>query len=133
MRFLATRSRAQVLGHECFHRIQGGWDYRRRIPQITLDGALGRIWMLLEWRAQERRLAIADALEFRGHRRSLIPGTAERESRLEINEGSNSSLASRLFRARAGNTLQWNTKCSAERHDSETQERRVSALFAQTG
>ena len=51
MRFLATRSRAQVLGHECFHRIQGGWDYRRRIPQITLDGALGRIWMLLEWRA----------------------------------------------------------------------------------
>jgi hypothetical protein len=43
--------------------------------------------MLLEWRAQERRLAIADALEFRGHRRSLIPGTAERESRLEINEG----------------------------------------------
>jgi hypothetical protein len=92
-----TRSRAQLLGHECYHRIQSAIELRGAdLPNNHLDGAAGRIWMLLEWRALERaliargearRAAIADALTFRRYRRSAIPKAAAPENSLEMNEG----------------------------------------------
>jgi hypothetical protein len=89
--------RVRLLMHECFHRIQ---------PHIGLPGAdaspshldtrAGRIWLEMEWRALEQALwrtgaarqkAVADALYFRAYRRSLFPGTAAQENKLEMNEG----------------------------------------------
>jgi hypothetical protein len=89
--------RVRLLMHECFHRIQ---------PRIGLPGAdaspshldtrEGRIWLEMEWRAIERAMwrqgaarqkAIADALYFRAYRRSLFPGAAAQENKLEMNEG----------------------------------------------
>jgi len=92
-----SRERAQLLGHECYHRIQPAL----RLPandalNTHLDGMQGRIWVLLEWRALERALAergearknaVADAVRFRQYRRSLIKSAAESENRLEMNEG----------------------------------------------
>lgn len=90
-------SRARLLLHELFHRIQ---------PQLGLlgpdgqnehlDTLEGRYWVQLEWRAlgralgssgDERAHAVRDALTFRTKRRSLFTGAAENERQLEINEG----------------------------------------------
>jgi hypothetical protein len=89
--------RERLLVHECFHRIQGGIGLPARDAINThLDSADGRIWLELEWRALERALrepasarkqAIADALLFRGYRRSLFPEAAANENDLELNEG----------------------------------------------
>jgi len=89
--------RVRLLMHECFHRLQ---------PRIGLPGADvspshldtrdGRIWLQMEWRALEqamwrqgaaRQKAVADALYFRAYRRSLFPGAAAQENKLEMNEG----------------------------------------------
>jgi len=89
--------RERLLVHECFHRIQGelGLPARDAVDN-HLDSADGRIWLELEWRALERALrepasarkqAIADALLFRGYRRSLFPEAAANENNLELNEG----------------------------------------------
>jgi hypothetical protein len=92
-----TRELMQLLAHECYHRIQPAL----KLPASDsvnshMDGAQGRIWMLLEWRALERALAeggearknaVADALLFRQYRRSLVKSAAETENRLEMNEG----------------------------------------------
>jgi len=89
--------RERLLVHECFHRIQGGLGLPARdAVNNHLDSADGRIWLELEWRALERALresasarkqSIADALLFRGYRRSLFPEAAANENNLELNEG----------------------------------------------
>ena len=76
------RSQAQLLAHECYHRIQPALKLPANDAMNThLDTMAGRIWMLLEWRALERalaerggrrKLALADGLRFRQYRRSLI-------------------------------------------------------------
>jgi len=91
------QSRERLLLHECFHRLQEKLGLPARDAVNThLDTLNGRIWIQLEWRALERALrqtgparqtAIADALLFRGYRRSLLPGSANNENALELNEG----------------------------------------------
>ncbi|MDP3911398.1 MAG: hypothetical protein Q8Q14_13505 [Gemmatimonadales bacterium] len=93
------RSRARLMMHELFHRVQpdlgllvraapGGADH--------LDTPEGRYWLQLEWRALARALvmagaartqAIGDALGFRHRRRQLGPDVAEIERISEVNEG----------------------------------------------
>lgn len=92
-----TRERAQLLAHECYHRIQPALKLPANDAVSNhLEGMEGRIWMLLEWRALERAIAqsgeerkkdVADALRFRQYRRLLIRNAAESENRLEMNEG----------------------------------------------
>jgi hypothetical protein len=89
--------RERLLLHECFHRVQEKLGLPARDAVNThLDTLNGRIWIQMEWRALERALrqsgparqtAIADALLFRGYRRSLFPGSADNENALELNEG----------------------------------------------
>lgn len=92
-------ARARLMLHELFHRVQ---------PQLGLyvpvsagendhlDMMEGRYWMQLEWRALAKALAstgpertevVRDALAFRMTRRTLFPGSAEKERASEINEG----------------------------------------------
>ena len=92
-------SRAALLAHEAFHRIQG--DVGLPMPEIPnanghLDTLEGRTWMQLEWRALEqalladgetRRRAIGDALLFRASRRAHFPTAAVEERALELHEG----------------------------------------------
>jgi hypothetical protein len=83
--------------HESFHRVQDSLGLPASNPANNhLDSANGRIWLQLEWRAlsealirtgAQRRQAVADAIAFRAHRRSLCPGAAEPERGLEMNEG----------------------------------------------
>ncbi len=92
-----TRALAQLLAHECYHRIQPALKLPANdVMNSHLDGKDGRIWLLLEWRALERALmttgaarrqAITDALEFRRYRRSLIQNAEGNENKLEMNEG----------------------------------------------
>jgi hypothetical protein len=89
--------RERLLLHECYHRLQEKLGLPARDAVNThLDTLNGRIWLQMEWRALERALrqtgparqsAIADALLFRGYRRSLFPGSADNENALEMNEG----------------------------------------------
>ena len=91
------QARERLLLHECFHRLQVKLGLPARDAVNThLDSLNGRIWIQMEWRALERALrqtgparqaAIADALLFRGYRRSLFPGSANNENALELNEG----------------------------------------------
>jgi hypothetical protein len=91
------RERAQLLAHECYHRIQPALKLPGNDAVNThLDTLPGRVWMLLEWRALERalaergeprKLALSDALRFRRYRRSRIHDTAGKENQLEMNEG----------------------------------------------
>lgn len=89
--------RESLLVHESFHRIQEGLGLPARdAVNSHLDSTDGRVWLELEWRALERALreqssarkqAIADALLFRGYRRTLSAEAAVNENRLELNEG----------------------------------------------
>lgn len=90
-------SRASLMMHECFHRIQNelGLVVKDR-PCGHLDSKEGRIWLQLEWRAlgeallasgKARKLAVQDALLFRAYRRSLFPEAARAERDMELNEG----------------------------------------------
>lgn len=89
--------RERLLLHECFHRLQEKLGLPARdAVNPHLDTLNGRIWIQMEWRALERALrqsgparkaAIADALLFRGYRRSLFPNSANNENALELNEG----------------------------------------------
>jgi hypothetical protein len=91
------RDRERLVGHECFHRIQGELKLPARDGVAGhLDGKDGRIWLQLEWRALERALAtagkqrkaaIGDALAFRGYRRMVMKNAAASENTLEMNEG----------------------------------------------
>ncbi|MFN7986493.1 MAG: hypothetical protein U0529_03410 [Thermoanaerobaculia bacterium] len=90
-------ARGRLMLHELFHRIQPDLGLRVAEGQYDhLDTFEGRYWIQLEWRALARALgangpkraaAIRDALSFRMARRARIPGAAENERRLEINEG----------------------------------------------
>lgn len=90
-------ARTRLLMHECFHRIQDTLGLPGSNPaNAHLDEGTGRIWLRLEWRAlqealirrdEARRRAAEDALLFRAYRRALIPGAAEEENALEMNEG----------------------------------------------
>lgn len=92
-----TRRRAQLLAHECFHRIQPALNLPANdVINGHLNGKEGRTWLILEWRALERAVlasgarrkrAIADTLLFRSFRRSLIASAAASENALEMNEG----------------------------------------------
>lgn len=89
--------RGRLLAHEMYHRLQDDL----RLPATNsqnpqLDTFNGRYWLQLEWRAlalalvssgAEQKQAIVDALIFRTERHTLLPGTAENERLLEINEG----------------------------------------------
>jgi len=91
--------RAALMMHESFHRVQDQLGLPPRdVVNSQLDTREGRIWLQLEWRALERALAdfddperrvgaLTDALLFRAWRRALIPGAAEKEDALEMNEG----------------------------------------------
>jgi hypothetical protein len=90
-------SRARLLMHESFHRIQAdlGLPATDR-ANAHLGTSGGRIWTRLEWRAlteallrtgSERKQALTDALAFRARRRALFPTAAEDERQLELNEG----------------------------------------------
>ncbi len=95
------RDREQLVGHECFHRIQDDLKLTGRDAVAGhLDSEAGRVWLQLEWRALERALAtgvqetltqrweaVNDALMFRNYRRSLIKSAAATENTLEMNEG----------------------------------------------
>jgi hypothetical protein len=90
-------TRRVELAHELFHRIQPELHLDAPdTPNPHLDTAEGRLWLRLEWRALAAALtgsgpmqtqAVADALAFRAHRRTLFPGSAEAECSLEIAEG----------------------------------------------
>lgn len=92
-----TRRRAQLIAHECYHRIQAELGLPATdVVNSHLEGKDGRTWLLLEWRALERALLergakrrseIGAALRFRSHRRSLSPSAASNENQLEMNEG----------------------------------------------
>jgi hypothetical protein len=92
------QSRARLLMHECFHRVQPELLLPALSPMNAhLDGVEGRIWMRLEMRAlaaalssagAERQRAVSDALSFRAERKRLCgDAAAEEERQLEINEG----------------------------------------------
>ena len=90
-------SRARLMMHECFHRIQNELGMQAVSPvNAHLESREGRTWMLLEWRTLEfaleengaqRKEALQDALLFRAYRQSLFPKAAEEERALEMNEG----------------------------------------------
>jgi hypothetical protein len=92
-----TNVRRVMFAHESFHRIQPALHLMAPdTPSLHLDTVEGRVWIQLEWRAlaaalvetgPARTQAIADALLFRAHRRSLFPGSRDIEDGLEIAEG----------------------------------------------
>ncbi len=83
--------------HSLFHRFQD----TKGIPfssynTINMDEKEARLWIKLEWKAlqkainsegEERRLALRDALIFRGSNRELYPKFASDENRVETYEG----------------------------------------------
>lgn len=89
--------RTRLVLHECFHRIQDSIGLPTAHPANGhLNTATGRIWLTLEYRAlskallafgPERKSALTDALVFRSYRRSLFPGAAAEEDRMEVHEG----------------------------------------------
>jgi hypothetical protein len=92
------RVRKSIMLHELFHGIvqrKLGLGASELLNE-HLDAVDGRYWLRLECRALARALreagalrtaAIRDALAFRRERRTLYPGSAEKERALEINEG----------------------------------------------
>ncbi|HKW62869.1 MAG TPA: hypothetical protein VJN89_10015 [Candidatus Acidoferrum sp.] len=91
------QTRARLMLHECFHRVQGQIGLQATDAQNGhLDSLDGRIWLQMEWRAlerafwqqgKEREHDVADAVYFRNYRRSLFPAAAKNENALEMNEG----------------------------------------------
>lgn len=89
--------RGVLMMHESWHRVQDAIGLPATGPaNHHLDTADGRLWLQLEWRAlhdallhegDARRHAIADALAFRAHRRSLFKDAATEERQLEMHEG----------------------------------------------
>jgi hypothetical protein len=112
--------RAALLAHEMWHRVQEEAGFPASgAANDHLDTMDGRVWLQLEWRAlsaalandgPQRRLAIADALLFRAHRRSLFSQAAVQEREMELHEGLAEYTGVRLS-GRAG----------AERHVAEVE------------
>jgi hypothetical protein len=92
-----SAARTRLIVHESWHRIQA----EIGLPSANsnnkhLDTQAGRSWLRLEWRAlaaaliswgPERKQSLTDALTFRAYRRSLFPGAAAEEDRMEVHEG----------------------------------------------
>jgi hypothetical protein len=86
-----------LMMHESFHRLQPELGIPLAVPKNHhLDGAPGRLWLRLEWRALAAALAeddslasdaLRDAFIFRHHRQALINGSMHEERALELNEG----------------------------------------------
>jgi hypothetical protein len=93
----STFDRARLMMHESWHRVQDELGLPGESPKNAhLATKDGRIWLILEYRAlsralpawgDERKRALADALAFRAHRRSLFPDAAREEDRMELHEG----------------------------------------------
>jgi len=89
--------RANLMAHEMWHRVQEGIGFPSSgAANNHLDSRDGRIWLQLEWRAlaaaltnpgKQHRQAMADALLFRAHRRTLFPQAALEEREMEMHEG----------------------------------------------
>jgi len=89
--------RTCLILHESWHRIQEEIGLpAARVGNEHLATKDGRIWLLMEYRAlaralpawgPERKRALEDALAFRAYRRSLFPGAAAQEDRMEVHEG----------------------------------------------
>ncbi|MCA1602271.1 MAG: hypothetical protein LC776_11720 [Acidobacteria bacterium] len=89
--------RANLMAHEAWHRIQNDIGFPSSgAANNHLDSRDGRVWLQLEWRAltaalsgrgKQRRQAIADALLFRAHRRTVFPQAASEEREMEMHEG----------------------------------------------
>lgn len=94
--------RRVLLAHESFHRLQSTLPKRTPTGSGTgdsvdsLDTAIGRYLVQMEWRAlaralgavpESRREFVTDALVFRARRRELFPADREREQQQESNEG----------------------------------------------
>lgn len=89
--------RLHMFAHETWHCFQHQLGLPPHGPANRhLDTRDGRIWLRLEWRAlqaaletsgKKRHQAVADALTFRAHRRSLFPDAAAEERALEMHEG----------------------------------------------
>ncbi len=89
--------RDRIMIHELFHVVQPQLKLMTfGMPNDHIDAREGRYWLQLEWRALARALtatgterldATRDALAFRGHRRSLFPGSDESERTVELREG----------------------------------------------
>lgn len=83
--------------HALFHRYQKEKGiYPEYFNETEMDEREARIWIKLEWKAlrkaidsdgEEQRLAIRDALIFRGSNRETFPGHAESANRFENYEG----------------------------------------------
>jgi len=83
--------------HGLFHRYEENKAiYASAFNANNLDEKEARLWIKLEWKAlrkainsegEERRLAIRDALIFRGSNRELYPKYVADENKLEIYEG----------------------------------------------
>ena len=90
-------SRQVLLGHELWHRIQGGLGFDAATPgNAHLATAEGRLWLRLEGRAlaaaleadgPARQRALGDAALFRRARHHALAGAREGERALELNEG----------------------------------------------
>lgn len=89
--------RANLMAHEMWHRVQNDIGFPSSgAANNHLDSRDGRVWLQLEWRAlaaalttrgKQRRQAIADALLFRAHRRTIFPSAAAEEREMEMHEG----------------------------------------------
>jgi hypothetical protein len=92
-----ARTRGEAFAHESFHIVQGRLGLLvETVACEHLDGADGRYWLRLEWRAlaralresgERRALAVRDALAFRQARHARYPAAVEAERGWDINEG----------------------------------------------
>jgi hypothetical protein len=83
--------------HSLYHRFQENNGFIVSVFNVTnMDEKEARLWIKLEWKAlrkaintqgEERKLAIRDALIFRGSNRELYPKYAADENRFETFEG----------------------------------------------
>lgn len=90
-------SRAQLLLHESFHRIEDSLQLQGGDPLLPhLDEREGRFWLRMELRAMSvalsttgdsPRRATQDALLFRARRHAIYPGTDTLEDAVERHEG----------------------------------------------
>jgi hypothetical protein len=102
-----TLSRAVLMMHESYHRIQNTIGVVGGNPSNShLDSLDGRLWLRLEMRAlraallgagDPRKKAIEDAILFRTYRRSLFAPAHDQERALEMNEGLAEYTGARLL------------------------------------
>lgn len=109
------RRRRELFLHELFHGVQAQLGVAAAaLDSEHLDGADGRYWLRLEWRAlasalrqsgEQRQSAVRDALAFRQARRTSYPGRVESERSQEVTEGLAAYTASVLAADSAADAL----------------------------